>query len=350
VPRLSRSDLEATLGFLNEAAAVTGPDPFPIQLLDRLRELMRRVCVVYEETDQAERLVFWDTCARGRELEPSRPEEELDRAYWRLRHQDPLCGYQERTGDLTAHKLSDFVTQRQWHRVELYAEYHRFWGHEGRMQVGLSAGPANKKFLFFSRDWEFGERERLVLNLLRPHLIALEEAARQRRLAAALVLEQEGAGLVVLRSSDRIEFATPSAERLLARYFDATSDGELPEPLRTWLRHDARRLNGGDLPPPSTSPLLIERGDRRLTIRRAGHSLLLDEEIASLTRREREVIDQLARGRSNVEIGHRLTIAPTTVRKHLENIYAKLGVHTRAAAVAAARPQVERRDARGRGP
>jgi hypothetical protein len=165
---------------------VTGPDPFPTQLLDRLRELVGRGWVVHEEKDQAERLVFWDSCDHCREIEPSRPEDELDRAYWRLRHQDPLCGYQQRTGDLTAHKLSDFVTRRQWHRIELYAEYHRFWGNEGRMQIGLAATPLNKKFLFFSGDWEFGERERLLLNLLRPHLTALEAAAQQRRLAAAL--------------------------------------------------------------------------------------------------------------------------------------------------------------------
>jgi DNA-binding CsgD family transcriptional regulator len=338
VPTLSRGDFEATLGFLSEAAAVSGPDPFPGELLDRFQELVQHGwSVVYEEKDQAERLVFWDTGTRSRDREPGRPEKELDQAYRRLRHQDPLCAYQQSTGDLTARQLSDFVTRRQWHRCELYAEYHRFWGSEGRMQIGLAAAPLNKKFLFFSEDWEYGERERLMLNLLRPHLIALEASARQRRLAAALLLEPESA-LVVLRSYDKIEFATPAAERLLDRYFDDTHDSELPDPLRTWLHRDSQRLNGDGLPPPVTPPLHVERGNRRLTIRRAGHTLLLDEEIATLTRREREIIGQLAAGRSNPEIADRLTIAPTTVRKHLENIYAKLGVHTRAAAVAAAAP------------
>jgi DNA-binding CsgD family transcriptional regulator len=350
VTTLSRSDLEATLGFLREATTVTAPDPFPSELLDRLRELVRRGWVVYEEKDQAERLVLWEACARGREVEPSRPEEELDRAYRRLRHQDPLCGYQRRTGDLTARKLSDFVSRRQWHRGELYAEYHRFWGTEERMQIGLAATPSCKKtFLFFSGDWDFGERERLVLNLLRPHLVALEAAARQRRLATALLLEGEGAGLVVLRSSDKLEFATPVAERLLARYFDSASHGDLPDLVRTWLHHNSQPLNkNGGLPPPATAPLCVERGDRRLTIRRAGHTLLLDEEIATLTPREREIVDRLAEGCSNDEIAERLTIAPTTVRKHLENIYAKLGVNTRTAAIAATRPEIDRPGPSGR--
>jgi len=60
---------------------------------------------------------------------------------------------------------------------------------------------------------------------------------------------------------------------------------------------------------------------------------------ASLTRREREVMELLAEGHSNAEIASALWIAPTTVRKHLENIYAKLDVRTRTAAVARARPQ-----------
>jgi ATP/maltotriose-dependent transcriptional regulator MalT len=226
----------------------------------------------------------------------------------------------------------------------LYAEYFRVFGSEERMQIGLDAEPPQqKKFLFFSGDRDFCERERLVLNLLRPHLTALETAARQRRLATALLLEGKGAGLVVLRSLDKLEFATPTAERLLARYFDSASDDDLPEPVRAWLHHNSQRLNGNEgLTPPATAPLSVNRGDRRLTIRRAGHTLLLDEEIATLTPRERQIVDQLAEGRSNDEIAERLTIATTTVRKHLENIYAKLGVNTRTAAIAATRPEIAR--------
>ena len=54
-----------------------------------------------------------------------------------------------------------------------------------------------------------------------------------------------------------------------------------------------------------------------------------------LTPREREVIGHVAGGRTNSEIAFRLGISPETVRKHLENAYEKLGVHTRTGAVAA---------------
>ena len=72
----------------------------------------------------------------------------------------------------------------------------------------------------------------------------------------------------------------------------------------------------------------------QLTVLHLGHTLLLSEEPAALTRREREIVGLLAEGRSNAEIASALWIAPGTVRKHLENVYAKLGVRTRTAAVA----------------
>jgi DNA-binding CsgD family transcriptional regulator len=42
----------------------------------------------------------------------------------------------------------------------------------------------------------------------------------------------------------------------------------------------------------------------------------------------------VAQGNTNREIAESLWIAPTTVRRHLENIYDKLGVRTRTAAAA----------------
>jgi DNA-binding CsgD family transcriptional regulator len=345
VTRLSRSDLEATLGFLREAAAETGPDPFPSQLLDRLRALVPCDFVSYAELDErGRRVVAYEACARGREVEASEPEEELLPAFWQFLHEHPLCAYQARTGDFTARKFSDFVTRRQWHRLGIYAAYFRFYGVEERMVVRLPAPRSHSKVVALDRsgDRDFGERDRLVLNLLRPHLDALDGAARQRRLAAALLIEPERAGLVVLQSSDQVEFTTPAAARLLGRYFEGTVDGLLPGPVRAWLHHDSQRLDGDGLPGSPSAPLSVRRGDRRLTIRRAGRNLLLDEELATLTRREREIVDQLAAGRSNADIAERLTIAPTTVRKHLENIYAKLGVSNRTAAIAATRPETER--------
>jgi DNA-binding CsgD family transcriptional regulator len=56
-----------------------------------------------------------------------------------------------------------------------------------------------------------------------------------------------------------------------------------------------------------------------------------------LTRREREIAELVAEGKTNAEIAAALWVAPGTVKKHLDNIYAKIGVGRRAAAATALR-------------
>jgi DNA-binding CsgD family transcriptional regulator len=56
----------------------------------------------------------------------------------------------------------------------------------------------------------------------------------------------------------------------------------------------------------------------------------------SLTEREVEVLALVAQGLTNRQISRRLFISPATVRTHLEHIYDKLGVRSRAGAVSAA--------------
>ncbi|MCL7363849.1 MULTISPECIES: response regulator [Streptomyces] len=56
----------------------------------------------------------------------------------------------------------------------------------------------------------------------------------------------------------------------------------------------------------------------------------------TLTRRETEVLALVAGGLSNQAVGHRLHLTEGTVKSHLARVYAKLGVDSRTAAVAAA--------------
>jgi DNA-binding NarL/FixJ family response regulator len=54
----------------------------------------------------------------------------------------------------------------------------------------------------------------------------------------------------------------------------------------------------------------------------------------TLSVREREVLTHLAAGQSNREIAEKLVLSPHTVARHVEHIYAKLGVSNRTAATA----------------
>jgi DNA-binding NarL/FixJ family response regulator len=57
-----------------------------------------------------------------------------------------------------------------------------------------------------------------------------------------------------------------------------------------------------------------------------------------LTTRQWELLRLLARGHTNTEIARELVVSDSTVRKHLENIFARLGVTNRTAAIAKAFP------------
>ena len=60
--------------------------------------------------------------------------------------------------------------------------------------------------------------------------------------------------------------------------------------------------------------------------------------VSQLTPREREVMACVARGLSNTQIATTLVVELSTVRKHLEHVYEKLGARSRTAALAQLRP------------
>ncbi|KQC32854.1 ligand-binding protein SH3 [Nonlabens sp. YIK11] len=62
-----------------------------------------------------------------------------------------------------------------------------------------------------------------------------------------------------------------------------------------------------------------------------------DDKEYDLSTRETEVLEQLAQGLSYTKIADNLILSPSTVRKHIENIYKKLQVHSKMEAVEKAR-------------
>ncbi|UXE63417.1 MAG: helix-turn-helix transcriptional regulator [Woronichinia naegeliana WA131] len=124
----------------------------------------------------------------------------------------------------------------------------------------------------------------------------------------------------------------------------------LPENLQHWFNHQISQLSCNvDESSPCLS-LNIEKGEKKLVINlvsdpiREQYLLLLNEkeiqplsitllELLGVTRREAEVLFWISKDKSNVNIAKLLVCSEGTVRKHLENIYKKLGVQTRIGAV-----------------
>lgn len=102
----------------------------------------------------------------------------------------------------------------------------------------------------------------------------------------------------------------------------------LPEDLVEAVRVVAR---GDALLAPSVTRRLIER----FAARPAGGSAL-GAAIDPLTERERQVLHEVARGRSNREIAAALVIAEQTVKTHVSRVLTKLGLRDRAQAVVVA--------------
>ena len=62
----------------------------------------------------------------------------------------------------------------------------------------------------------------------------------------------------------------------------------------------------------------------------------MEEQISRLgvTDRQAEVLSLIARGRTNAEISAELQISVSTVKRHLENLFERLGVRSRGALTA----------------
>jgi DNA-binding CsgD family transcriptional regulator len=160
-------------------------------------------------------------------------------------------------------------------------------------------------------------------------------------LGARTALDATGRCLLATDETGQILWCTPHAERLLAdRLLDATRlDPEIAERLNR-LRQDTstgakctildigtRRLECFYLSRAGANEFLY-----RLTEANAADGAEVLKEALTLTAREAEVLVWLAAGKSNRDISDILGISPRTVNKHLEQIFAKLGVENRSAA------------------
>lgn len=184
-----------------------------------------------------------------------------------------------------------------------------------------------------------------LLARIRVHLANARTTARARR-----ALGLAGRSLVALDKEGALIWCTPQAETLFVKVDPAWSpdSGSLPDGLAAV----AGSLIGAETERPATSLRVNLRGMdidlAALESDRPGEVLLRVAEVredgkitalqkqGSLTRREAEVLLWVSYGKTNKTVSEILGISPRTVNKHLEQVFRKLGVETRAAATAIA--------------
>ncbi|PTT92627.1 DNA-binding response regulator [Pelomonas sp. HMWF004] len=161
--------------------------------------------------------------------------------------------------------------------------------------------------------------------------------ARAVRLAREAV-DLGGLGVLVLDNRGRLAWRSPQAQRWLAEaglpdqgpQATAWLQGDEAEcPLSDGRRLPARRLGDAGLGEslwllgPPTGAMGAGAPAQRIAL-------------AALTPREKEVLGWVAKGKTNRDVAEILGMSPRTVNKHLEHVFEKLGVETRAAAAALA--------------
>ena len=183
-----------------------------------------------------------------------------------------------------------------------------------------------------------------LLARIRVHLTNARATYRSR-----LALGVAGRSLVALGEDGAVIWCTPQAEALFVQIDPAWTPerGTLPVPLlapaRQLLADQSQSFasNRAEVRGLEIELALIE-ADRpgetmlRVTEAREDGKIALLQKYNGLTRREAEVLLWVSYGKTNRTISEILGISPRTVNKHLEQVFRKLGVETRAAATAIA--------------
>lgn len=167
--------------------------------------------------------------------------------------------------------------------------------------------------------------------------------------AGRTALDATGRHLFALSAEGLIQWLTPQAEQLLANLEpDWHRNGQqVPAPLaasvQRLMQPDLRHAGSARLDLAGTTLELqrlpsLRPGEHlfRLTTSCEAGSIALLQQRHGLTQREAEVLLWVSYGKPNRVISEILGISPRTVNKHLEQVFEKLGVETRAAAAAVA--------------
>ena len=240
---LGMRDLRGVLGFLEDAQSVDGPSPFTPDLLDNFAELVRCEEATFFETDYRSGVMH----ERMTRAASTAPFDGLSDDHWSSERFVGLMQRKLASGPGPV-LLSDVFSLRL--RARPGFGNFEACGTLDEIHIDLDPSRPWKAHLMVLSSRDFRERERLMLQLVQPHLAGFYRNARVRQRLSKI-----------------------------SAAFD-------------------------------------------------------QDALLALTPREREVLGLVAEGLTNAQIARQLWVAESTVAKHLEQAYPKLGVHSRTAAVA----------------
>lgn len=344
---LSQSNCRGLLSAIETLHHPTSLDEFPKAVLHAVKQVLACNTICYNEVAFPDSRMTWIT-----EPADALPGPALRETFNRNLAQHPLIAHSDPRDSGRSIRISDYLSQQEFHSLALYNEYYRPLNVEYQLGTTISMNPRQIIAVALDRDRpDFSEDDRLCLDLLRPHMV---QAYRNLHTLSLMqrATEASGQGLVLVKRCGSTRLASDDAYQVIAQYCGVSrSSGCLPDLLMNWIEHERYRFgeDSGDLSP--SAPLVISRSGWKLIVRfvwggKAADQdmLLLEEQPAGpgadssarskLTPRENEVLACLSQGMNNVEIGLALSISPLTVKKHLEHIYSKMQVHRRGAAVA----------------
>lgn len=182
--RLSATDLNSVLDVARNLGEMRDMEQLRGGVLAQLRRLVACNTLSYNELAPAAgeaviaavepQEILWDGA------------EELFGAY---AYQNPLVAAAQRPGDAGVKKFSDLISTRQLHRLDIYQLIYRQIDVEHQIAFTLPAPSAHVVGFALNRDRrqaDFSERDRSVLEAVRPFVVAAYETAAVRARLAAL--------------------------------------------------------------------------------------------------------------------------------------------------------------------
>lgn len=185
-------------------------------------------------------------------------------------------------------------------------------GHEEDIEVVAEAGTGTEA-IAAARELQ---PDIILMDIRMPELDGLEATAR------ILAESNDNVRIIILTTFDPDEYVYKA---LSAGASGFVLKDTPPEELVAAVRSVAA---GGAMLAPAITRRLIARFAGRL-----GAESDFAKRLDLLTAREREVLQSLADGKSNIEIAETLFIGPSTVKSHVSSLLSKLGLRDRAQAV-----------------